>query len=150
MKDRIAADLKVAMKARDQLRVDTLRSALSAFSYRRIEVGRELSEADQLDVVRKQHKQRGDSIVEFERAGRSELVAKESRERDILAEYLPAQKSADEIRAEVRDAIAALPAEGRNQGAVMKAVLGRLRGSADGAAVRAIVLEELAAPRDGP
>jgi uncharacterized protein YqeY len=150
VKDRIAADLKVAMKARDQLRVDTLRSALSAFSYRRIEVGRELSEADQLDVVRKQHKQRGDSIVEFERAGRAELVAKESRERDILAEYLPAQKSADEIRAEVRDAIGALPPEGRNQGAVMKAVLGRLRGSADGAAVRAIVLEELAAPSDGP
>jgi uncharacterized protein YqeY len=149
VKDRIAADLKAAMKARDQVRVDTLRSALSGFSYRRIEVGRELSEADQLDVVRKQHKQRGDSIVEFERAGRPELVAKESRERDILAEYLPAQKSAGEIRAEVRDAIAALPPEGRNQGAVMKAALGRLRGSADGAAVRTIVLEELAAPGEG-
>ena len=149
MKDRIAADLKAAMKARDQVRVDTLRSVLSGFSYRRIEVGRELSDPDQLDVVRKQHKQRGDSIVEFERAGRAELVAKETRERDILAEYLPVQKSAAEIRTEVREAIAALPPEGRNQGAVMKAVLGRLRGSADGATVRGIVLEELAAPGEG-
>ncbi len=150
MKDRIASDLKDAMKARDQVRVDTLRSVLSAFSYRRIEAGRELSEPDQLDVVRKQHKQRGDSIVEFERAGRAELVAKESRERDILATYLPAQKGADEIRAVVRDAIDALPAEGRNQGAVMKAALATLRGSADGAAIRAIVLEELASPPKGP
>jgi len=146
LKDRIAADLKDAMKARDQVRLDTLRSVLSAFSYRRIEVGRELGEDDQLDVVRKQHKQRGDSIAEFERAGRAELVAKESREREILTAYLPAQKSPDELRAIVREAIAGLPAEGRNQGAVMKAVLGQVRGSADGATIRAIVLEELSNP----
>jgi uncharacterized protein YqeY len=150
LKDRIASDLKDAMKARDQVRLDTLRSVLSAFSYRRIEVGRELSEADQLDVVRKQFKQRSDSIAEFERAGRAELVAKETRERDILAGYLPAQKSAEEIRAVVRDAIAALPPEGRNQGAVMKAVLATLRGSADGSAIRAVVLEELAGPPKAP
>jgi uncharacterized protein YqeY len=145
-KDRIAADLKEAMKARDQVRLDALRSVLSAFSYRRIEAGGELSEADQLDVVRKQHKQRGDSIAEFERAGRPELVAKESRERDILAAYLPAQKTPAEIRAIVVEAIAALPPEGRNQGAVMKAVLPLVKGSADGGAVRTLVLEELARP----
>jgi hypothetical protein len=150
LKDRIASDLKDAMKARDQVRLDTLRSVLSAFSYRRIEVGRELSEADQLDVVRKQFKQRSDSIAEFERAGRAELVAKETRERDILAGYLPAQKSAEEIRAVVRGAIAALPPEGRNQGAIMKAVLETLRGSADGGAIRAVVLEELAGPAKPP
>ena len=97
------------MKARDQVRVDTLRSALSAFSYRRIEAGRELSEADQLDVVRKQYKQRGDSIVEFERAGRAELVAKETRERDILAELLagPEERRRDSRRGASRDRRAA-------------------------------------------
>jgi uncharacterized protein YqeY len=145
LKDRIGADLKDAMKAKDQLRVDTLRSAISAFSYRRIEVGRELNEADQLDAVRKLVKQRSDSIAAFQQAGRTELVEKETRERDILSAYLPRLKTADEIRAVVRDAVAAMAPEARNQGAVMKAVLPGLRGSADGAMVRAVVLEELAA-----
>jgi uncharacterized protein len=144
LKEQIGADLKEAMKARDQVRLDTLRSVLSAFSYRRIEVGRELGEDDQLEVVRKQVKQRADSIAEFEKAGRTELAQKERRERDILSAYLPVQKTAEEIREAVRQAMAALPPEGRNQGALMKAVLPGLRGSADGALVRDVVLEELA------
>jgi uncharacterized protein YqeY len=144
LKDRISADLKEAMKAKDRLRLDTLRSAISAFSYRRIEVGRELAEEDQVETVRKLVKQRADSISEFGRAGRSDLVDKETRERDILAAYLPPQKTPDEIRAVVRSAIEALPPDQRAQGPLMKAVLPGLRGSADGALVRSIVLEELA------
>jgi uncharacterized protein len=144
LKDRIAEDLKEAMKARDRVRADTLRSAISAFSYRRIEVGRDLSEEDQIEAVRKLYKQRGDSIVEFERAGRTELADKEKREREILGAYLPQQKTPDEIRSAVRAALEALPPEQRNQGSLMKAVLPGLRGSADGALVRSIVLEELA------
>ena len=89
-------------------------------------------------------KQRSDAIAEFEKAGRSELVAKESREREILKQYLPTQKSPEEIRAVVRDALASLPADGRNQGAAMKLVMPRLRGVADGSVVRQIVTEELA------
>jgi uncharacterized protein YqeY len=150
LKERIGADLKEAMKARDQVRLDTLRSALSAFSYRRIEIGREPTEEDQVEAVRKLVKQRTDSIEEFKRAGRRELVEKETREREILASYLPAQKTADEIRAIVRAAIAQAAPEQRNQGALMKAVLPGLRGSADGALVRTIVLEELAEPGAGP
>jgi uncharacterized protein YqeY len=143
LKDRIAADLKEAMKARDQLRVDTLRSALSGFTYKRTEAGVELSGADELDVVRKQVKQRNDSAAEFEKAGRHELADKEKRERDILVAYLPAQKSADEIRAMVKAIIAELPEGGRNQGAVMKAAMPQLKGLADGNLVRQIVTEEL-------
>lgn len=145
MKDRIATELKVAMKARDQLRLDTLRSALSAFSYKKIEAGRDLEDADQVDVVRKLVKQRTDSIVEYERGNRPELAAREAQEREILAALLPAQKSADEIRPVVRSAIAALPPAARNQGAAMKAVMARLKGQADGALIRQVVLDELAA-----
>ena len=145
MKDRIATDLKVAMKARDQVRLDTLRSALSAFSYKKIEAGRELEEADQVDVVRKLVKQRTDSIAEYERGQRPELAAKEAAEREILAALLPAQKSAEDIRAVVRAALASLPAEGRNQGAAMKAVMPQLKGEADGAVIRQVVLDELKA-----
>jgi uncharacterized protein YqeY len=144
IKDQITADLKDAMRARDQLRLDTLRSVISAFNYRRIEAGSDLSEADQLAVVQRLVKQRADSIESFTSGNRPELADKESRERDILLQYLPAQKSPDEIRAVVRAAVAGLPAEGRNQGAVMKLVLPQLKGLADGNVVRTIVTEELA------
>ncbi len=143
LKERIASELKEAMKAREQLRVDTLRSALSAFSYKKIEAGRELEEADQVDVVRKLVKQRTDSIVEFEKGNRPELAAKEALERDILATLLPPQKGAEDIRSFVRSAIEALAPADRNQGAAMKAVMPTLKGETDGNTVRQVVLEEL-------
>jgi uncharacterized protein len=143
LKDRIASDLKEAMRARDQLRLDTLRSAISGFTYKRSEAGTELSDADELAVVQKLVKQRGDSLAEFEKAGRQDLADKERAERDILTAYLPAQKSVDEIRSVVKTAIATLPAQGRNQGAAMKAVMPQLKGLADGNLIRQIVTEEL-------
>ena len=145
LKDRIAAELKEAMKARDQVRVDTLRSALSGFTYKRTEAGVELTDADELDVVRKQVKQRNDSVTEFEKAGRTDLAEKERRERDILMAYLPAQKSPEEVRAVVQAILAELPGQGRNQGAVMKLAMAQLKGVADGNVVRQVVTEELAA-----
>jgi uncharacterized protein YqeY len=144
-KERISAELKEAMKAKNQLRLDTLRSAISAFSYKKIEAGRELEESDQLDVVRKLVKQRNDSIAEYTKAGRTELVDKERAERDILAEFLPAQKSADEIRAIVRAELAAMPADARTQGNAMKVLMPKLKAEADGNVIRTIVTEELAA-----
>lgn len=145
LKERISTDLKEAMKAREQLRVETLRSALSAFSYRKIEAGRELEDADQIEVVRKLVKQRTDSIVEYEKGKRPELAAKEAAEREILVALLPAQKSADEIRPVVLSALAALAPGDRNQGNAMKAVMPKLKGEADGSTIRQVVLEELAA-----
>ena len=144
VKDQISADLKEAMKARDQVRLDTLRSVLSAFTYKRVEAGHDPTDDEQLALVQKLVKQRTDSIAEFTKGGRPELVEKETRERDILQHYLPAQKSADEVRAIVRTALAGIPAEGRNQGAAMKVVMPQLKGLADGNIVRQIVTEELA------
>lgn len=145
LKDRIGAELKEAMKARDQVRVDTLRSALSAFSYKKIEAGRELEESDQVEIVRKQVKQRSDSIEEFQKGGRQDLVDKETREREILNALLPPQKSAHDIRGTVRAALATIPPEQRNQGSAMKLIMPQLRGEADGNTIREIVLEELKA-----
>jgi uncharacterized protein len=144
LKDRIASDLKEAMRARDQLRLDTLRSAISGFTYKRSEAGADLSDADELAVVQRLVKQRTDSLAEFEKAGRTELAEKERAEREILMAYMPQQKSADEIRAIVREALASLPVDGRNQGALMKVVMPQLKGIADGNLVRQIVTEELA------
>ena len=131
------------MKAGDVIRRETLRSALSGFSYRRVEAGHDLSESEELDVVAKAVKQRGDSIEEFTKAGRMELADKEAREREILLAYLPKQKTPDEIRALVRETLAAGTA--RNQGAIMKAIMPSLRGVADGKLVAQIVGEELKA-----
>jgi uncharacterized protein YqeY len=144
VKDQISSDLKEAMKARDQVRLDTLRSVLSAFTYKRVEAGHDPTDDEQLAIVQKLVKQRNDSITEFGKAGRTELVEKETRERDILQKYLPEQKSPDEVRVVVREALAGIPAEGRNQGAAMKVVMPLLKGLADGNVVRQIVTEELA------
>jgi uncharacterized protein YqeY len=144
IKEAITADLKEAMKARDQVRLDTLRSVLSAFTYKRVEAGHDPSDDEQLAVVQKLVKQRSDSIAEFTKAGRTELAEKETHERQILQKYLPAQKSVDDVRAIVQAAIAGIPAEGRNAGAAMKIVMPQLKGVADGNIVRQIVTEELA------
>jgi uncharacterized protein len=145
LKDRIASELKEAMRARDQLRLDTLRSALSGFIYKRTEGGQELSEADELDVVRRLVKQRGDSVAEFEKAGRTDLAEKERKEREILLAYLPPQRSEADVREIVQSVVAELSPESRNAGAVMKIVMPQLRGLADGNLVRQIVTEELGA-----
>ncbi len=143
LKDRISSDLKEAMKARDQIRLDTLRSALSGFTYKRTEAGSELSDADELVVVQKLVKQRNDSLAEFEKARRQDLADKERAERDILLVYLPAQKSPDEVRATVKTIIAELPDGAVNQGSVMKAAIAQLRGVADGKLISEIVKQEL-------
>jgi hypothetical protein len=143
LKEKIAADLVTAMKAREQLRVDTLRSALSAFTYKRTEAGADLTDADEIAAVQRQVKQRSDSITEFDRAGRKELADKERAEREILRTYLPAQKSEEEVRAIVQAAVDATPADARNQGAIMKIVMPQLKGLADGNVVRQLVTDAL-------
>ena len=144
LKDRIAADVKEAMRARDQLRLDTLRSALSGFTYKRSEAGNELTDADEVEVVGRLVKQRSDAAAEYERAGRTDLAGKEAAEREILLAYLPRQKSETEVREIVRSVLAELPSGQRAMGPVMKVVVPQLKGLADNNLVRRIVTEELA------
>ncbi|MDQ6766475.1 MAG: GatB/YqeY domain-containing protein [Candidatus Eremiobacteraeota bacterium] len=136
--ERLNADLKVAMKSRDTERLPTLRMAISAMTYRRIERNGELSEQEQLDVMRKQVKQREDSITEFKRGGREDLVAKETRERDILKLYLPAELDAVALRSAVGEALAPLGAEPQ-LGAAMKAAMAALKDKASGKAIQEAV-----------
>jgi uncharacterized protein YqeY len=143
LKEQISVELKEAMRERDQLRIDTLRSAISALTYKKVETGNELSGEEELAVLQKQVKQRNDSIAEYTKAGRGDLADKEVRERDILMKYLPAQKSEAEIRKVVRDAIESCAADARNQGNLMKLVMPQLKGMADGNLVRQVVTDEL-------
>jgi uncharacterized protein YqeY len=134
--ERIDSDLKDAMRAKDALKLGVLRMLKSALKYSAIEksdVAAQLDDAEAVQVIRKQVKQRQDSIESFEKGGRPELAAKEKDELAILQTYLPQGLSADDLAKIVRETIGELGATSRAQmGAVMKALQGRIAGRADG------------------
>ncbi len=148
-------DLKDAMRAGDGIRRDVLRSLLTAINnteIARVDVKnesatrQELCDADVLDVIRKQVKQRRESAEEYRKAGRAELVAREEAEAEILSAYLPAELSRDEIAAVVRAAIVQTGASGpAGKAKVMPVVMGELKGKADGRTINEIVTELLGA-----
>lgn len=142
--DQINSDLKTAMKSGHKELVATLRSLKSAIKYAEIEVGNELNDEAIIGVLSKQAKQRRDSITEFEKANRSDLVAQETAELQIIETYLPAQLSEEEIRAKVQAVITALNVtDAKGMGQVMKQVMADLKGQADGKTVNQIVRQLL-------
>ena len=136
LQQRIDSDLKDAMRAKDATRLGVLRMLKSALKYAAIEKSGaegELADAEATQVIRKQAKQRHDSIDSFEKGGRAELAAKEKQELEILNSYLPQQLSAEELSQLVRETIASLGATSKAQmGAVMKELQAKVAGRADG------------------
>jgi uncharacterized protein YqeY len=146
LNQRIAADLTSAMKAKDAARLAALRMLKAAVMNKgMVEKGRELNDAEVLQVVASLVKQRRDSIEQFAKAGRTDLVEKETAEIAVLDHYLPPAASADEIDAAVADAIAETGASSpKDMGKVMKAVMPKLAGkNADGRAVNDAVRRKL-------
>lgn len=136
--------MRDAMRARDEQRTLTLRSAMAAAHNQRIAKGRELTDDEVVEVLGRQVKQRRESIAMFRDAGREAMAAAEEAEAAILAEFLPQQLSEGEILALVREAIAATGASTpADLGRVMGAVSPRTKGRADGAMVSGIVRREL-------
>ena len=136
LQQRVDFDLKDAMRAKDAARLGVLRMLKSALKYSAIEKSgaeAQLDDAEATQVIRKQAKQRQDSIESFEKGGRPELAAKEKDELAILQAYLPQGLNADELTKIVRETISELGATSRAQmGAVMKALQGKVAGRADG------------------
>ena len=147
LSERIDSDLKEAMRAKDATRTSVLRmvkAALKNAAIAKSGAGAQLSDAETAQVIRKQVKQRQDSIESFEKGGRAELAAKEKEELSILQSYLPQQMSADEISKTVRETIAELGASSKAQmGAVMKALQAKVAGRADGKTLSAEVQRQL-------
>jgi uncharacterized protein YqeY len=145
LQERIDSDLKEAMRAKDAAKLGVLRMLKSALKYAAIEKsGAELNEAEAVQVIRKQAKQRQDSIESFEKGGRPELASKEKEELTILSGYLPQAMSADELGAVVRETIAEVGATSKAQmGAVMKALQTKLAGRADGKTLSQEVQKQL-------
>jgi hypothetical protein len=148
LKDQLSSDLKDAMRASDEVRKSTLRMLISAINT--VEVAgserKELSDEQVMQVITKQVKQRKESIDEFGKAGRQDLVDKEAAEMKVLEAYMPPQMGRDEIEAEVRKVIAEVGAtSAADKGKLMKVLMPRLSGKADGREINAVVTELLAA-----
>lgn len=148
LKDRLRADLTGAIKSRDEVRSTTLRMALTAVTNAEVagEAQRELGEDEVLGVLTTEAKKRREAAAAFTEGGRPELAERERAEAAVLATYLPAQLSADEVTAIVTEAVAEAGAAGegmRAMGRVMGLVQPRVRGRADGAAVAAEVRRQL-------
>jgi hypothetical protein len=147
LSERVDSDLKTAMREKNGTKLGVLRMLKAAIMNAAIEKGgadSKLTDADATQVIRKQVKQRQDSIESFEKGGRAELAAKEKEELSILQTYLPQAMSADEISKIVRDTIAEVGATSKQQmGAVMKAVQAKVAGRADGKTLSAEVQKQL-------
>jgi uncharacterized protein YqeY len=146
LQERIDSDLKEAMRARATTKLGVLRMLKSALKYAAIAKSAteaELSDVEAAQVIRKQVKQRRDSIESFEKGGRAELANKEKEELSILNEYLPQPMTSDELAKVVRETIAEVGATSKAQmGAVMKALQAKVAGRADGKTLSAEVARQ--------
>ena len=142
--DQLREDLKIAMKARNEVRVRTIRSLLAAFTNELVATKRKptepLPDEDVLKVIKRAANQRKDSIEQFKKWGREDLVKTEKDELLILDEFLPKQLSADEIRAIVERKKAELGITDKSgMGKLIGAVMAETKGAADGAEVKKII-----------
>jgi len=144
--DEVNAAMIAAMKARDALSLGTLRMLKTALTMKGIEKGRDLDDAESLQVVASLVKQRRDSIEQFTKGGRQELADKEAAEIQVLERYQPAAASPEDVAAAVEQAIVETGATtAKDMGKVMKATMARLAGkSVDGKSVNEAVKKRLA------
>lgn len=147
LKQQLKDQLKEAMLAKDELRTAVIRFILSGITYYEINkggAGYEATDEDVMSVINKEIKQRRDSIEQFEKAGRTDLVDKEKAELAILETYLPEQMSEEEVKKLVDEAVATTNAASpQDMGKVMAALMPKVKGKADGSLVSRLVKEAL-------
>jgi len=147
LSERVDSELKTAMREKNAIKLGVLRMLKAALTNATIEKGgadSKLTDAEAAQVIRKQVKQRQDSIESFEKGGRAELAAKEKEELSILQSYLPQAMSTDEISKVVQETITEVGASSKTQmGAVMKALQAKVAGRADGKTLSAEVQQQL-------
>ena len=141
LQSRLLAELTAARKAQNKPATLLLGTTLSEVKNREIELKRELGDDDVIDVIRRGIKKRRESVEMYEKGGRPELAGKERDEITLLEQYLPAQVSADELRAAIQAVIAS---GATTVGAVMAKVMPQFKGKAEGSTINAIAREELA------
>ena len=150
VKDKISAELTVAMKSGDKVRLGVLRMLKTRLIEAEVNArakngaNAELGDAEALEAIASYAKQRRDSIDSYKQAGRDDLAAQEEAELAVIQSYLPSQLSRDEVLALVKEAVAASGATGpKDMGAVMKVLMPKVKGVADGKLVNEVVREVL-------
>lgn len=144
LKDDIAESVKDAMRKKEKVRLGVLRMLMSEMKNRQIESRKELEDADILQVITRMVKQRHDSAEQFSKGGREELAAKELSEIEVLQGYLPEALSENELEKLVQEAIAETQATSKkDMGKIMKVVMPKIAGRADGKAVNMMVVRLL-------
>lgn len=140
LKEQLTSDMKEAMKAHDKDRLAVIRMVRGAIRQQEIDGKKELNDDDVIAVISKEVKMRKDSIDEFSKGGRDDLVAKTQAEIEVLMPYLPQQLSEAEVKALVEEAVAATKAATpKDMGKVMGALMPKVKGRADGKMVNTIV-----------
>jgi uncharacterized protein len=140
LKERLQEDLKLSMKSKDALRLSVIRLAKSAIMNLEIARGHELSDAEVIEVLSKEAKQRTDSMPEYEKAGRNDIVEGLKNEVKILQEYLPAQLSEAELKQIIQETIQEVGVTSKKEiGKIMPVLMPKVKGKADGRLVNQIV-----------
>ena len=140
LQEQLTTDMKEAMKSHDKDRLAVIRMVRGAIRQQEIDGQKELSDEDVIAVMSKEIKMRKDSIEEFKKGGREDLIAKKQAEIDVLMPYMPAQLSEDEVRELVKAAVAETgAATPKDMGRVMGALMPKVKGRADGKLVNTLV-----------
>lgn len=144
LKERIESELKDAMRARDEVRLNTLRHIKTLIKNKEVELIKQLDDAGVIQVIATLVKQRKEAIEQFGRGGRTDLVEKETRELSILQTYMPSAMSEDELKKLIEDVVAEEGASGpKDMGKVMKAVMAKAAGRVDGKLISELVKNRL-------
>lgn len=147
LKEQLDADLKSAMREKDQVKLSTVRMLKSAIKYREIELMKPLDDAGVQVVIASEIKRRRDSVEQYRAGGREDLAGKEEAELAVLQGWMPAQLAPEELARIVDAVIARVGAQGpKDMGKVMKELLPEVQGKAEGKAVSELVKQRLAKP----
>lgn len=145
LKERLTEDFKTAMKSKDEIAKNTINLARAAIKQVEVDTRKDLTDEEIIPIIAKQVKMRKDALADFEKGGRTDLIDAYNKEIEVLEVYLPAQLSEDEIKKVVTETAAEIGIEGgkQNMGKLMGPVMAKVKGQADGGAVKKIVMEFL-------
>ena len=144
LKDKLLSDMKEALKSKDSLRLNTIRSVIAAVKNQEIDLRKELQDDEVLSIVTHEVKKRKEASALFEQGGRTDLVEKENQEHTILLAYLPEQASEEELRKRIQEVIAETGAEGmKDFGKIMKVLVPEFKGKADNGLIKNLAGEYL-------
>ena len=144
LKERLLTDMKEALRAKDSLRLNTIRSIISAIKNQEIDLRKEIEEEEILTLVAREVKKRKEASALFKKGGRTDLMEKEDQEMVVLQVYLPEQVSEEVLRKRIQEVIAATGAEGmKDFGKIMKVLVPEFKGKADNALIKDLAGEFL-------